>query len=82
MPKQETRFIYLRFGKDAKQRETEKAVLFVVNNEQIWLPKSQIAHLSDEGDTIAVTLPEWLVEKNPILKEQLDPEWVEAGCPD
>ena len=74
--------IYLQFGKDAFQKETEKARLLVVDNEQIWLPKSQIIFFEEKDGLVNVTLPEWLVKKNPVLQEHLDPEWVAAGCPD
>lgn len=73
--------VYLRFGKDAMQHETEKARLFVVDNAQIWIPKSQTTYFAVEGDTIAITLPDWLVKKNE-LEEHLDPQWIAAGCPD
>lgn len=76
---------YLRFGKDALKMETEKARLFNVEiggeMQNIWLPKSQTIFYSEEGDTIAVTVPEWLVKKNN-LSEWADEEWIAAGCPE
>lgn len=80
--------VYLRFGKDAFKYETKPnepkagAYLFEDGEEKIWLPKSQVIHFRDDGETLAVTLPDWLVKKNPILQEYLDPEWIDAGCPD
>lgn len=74
--------IYLSFGSDVMQKETEKARLFVVDNEQIWIPKSQTLHYEEVDGRIDVTLPEWLVKKNPVLQEHLDPSWIAAGCPD
>lgn len=77
--------IYLRFGIDAKKHETDKAVLFVVNNANVWLPKSQILNIVEEEyegtQTVAVTIPLWLAEKNH-LEDFCDPAWVSAGCPD
>ena len=57
---EETRFINVTYEEIV--RETEKAILFKINDEEVWLPKSQI-EVSEEGDNV-VEVPEWLAEKN------------------
>jgi hypothetical protein len=44
---------------DGVVAETEKAKLYSIGNEEIWLPKSQI---EDENEEL-VAIPKWLAEK-------------------
>jgi hypothetical protein len=43
---------------DGVIRETDKAKLFKIGDEEVWIPKSQI---EDEGDEV-VAIPTWLSE--------------------
>lgn len=48
------------------RRETDKAFLVQDGTKEIWIPKSQIELDQDGGvgDTVVVTMPEWLaIEK-------------------
>jgi len=44
---------------DGLLRESEKAKLFSIDNEEIWIPKSQLV---DEGDEV-IAIPRWLAEE-------------------
>lgn len=41
-----------------------KAILFIINGEEIWLPRSKIVINSN-----TVTMPEWLAIRNNIIDE-------------
>lgn len=71
---------YLRFDANQSIRETPKARLFIVEGEEIWIPKSQISHFAVEGDTVAVTVSDWIFKVKD-LERFVDPEWVALGCP-
>ena len=79
--------VYLKFGSDVLQHTTEKAFLFVIDNEQIWMPKSQVMNLDesgrlpDDGEHIIVKIPDWIAEKNDLM-DHIDEDWVAMGCPD
>ncbi len=55
----------------AFKRETDKAFLVVVDDdEEVWLPKSQISHPDDysEGDTdCTISITEWLAEEKGLV---------------
>ncbi len=82
--KEELPPVHLRFGKDALKHTTDKAWLFNVEigNEStnVWLPKSQVISFEHQGDTIAVVMKAWLVQKNK-LDMYVDETWIAAGCP-
>lgn len=40
------------------RRETDKAKLFVIDGQEVWIPKGQIV---DEGDDL-VGIPRWLAD--------------------
>ena len=44
-------------------RETEKAVLVDINDEEVWLPLSQVEEITrrPEGDTLLITA--WIAEQ-------------------
>jgi hypothetical protein len=44
-----------------KVHETKKAILYKINNEQKWIPKSQI--VNEDTDAEVVLVKEWFVEK-------------------
>lgn len=51
---------YVHIDFDSIRRETERAFLFIIDEEEVWLPKSQIADADDynEGDengTVSIT---------------------------
>jgi hypothetical protein len=54
-------------------RETDKAILVTDTgdpSDAVWLPKSQIEVQEEDperGDTITVTLPEWLAEDKGLI---------------
>lgn len=73
-------YVVLRFGKDAQKKGTEKCHLFEVGKKPIWLPKSQVKTVEDDGDSVIVIVAEWIVEKND-LADHLCPAWIEAGMP-
>lgn len=46
-------------------RETELALLVVVNGEETWIPKSQIkdeSEVNEPGDSGTLVIPEWLAD--------------------
>ena len=45
---------------DKKKAETDKAILYVMGNREVWLPRSQIT--LDDGELVHVKA--WLAEKN------------------
>ena len=49
---------------DSVEHETHAAYLFLINGEEIWLPKSQIDFNEYLG---GVFVPEWLVNEKEIL---------------
>ena len=53
-------------------RSTDAAILVEdPDGDEVWLPKSQIEWpeeaLAERGDTITVTMPEWLAEKKGLI---------------
>lgn len=42
-------------------RETEKAFCVVVNDQNVWLPKSQISDFKVENDIASFWCPMWLI---------------------
>ena len=49
--------------------ETDRAVLVNVEDEEIWLPKSQVDDLGDNnerGDELTLSIPEWLADQHGI----------------
>ena len=57
---------YLEFECMHVEKETEKALQVVINNQTLWVPKSQIAEdseVSSEGQSGVIKLSEWILEK-------------------
>lgn len=54
-------YITIEFTRVVNQ--TDKAVLFLINNNNVWLPKSQIVNLTEN----TVEIPLWLAEENNLL---------------
>lgn len=52
---------------DEIKAETEAAIFIVVDDEKIWLPKSQIAHLDHGAGELWIPL--WLAEKKSLEYE-------------
>lgn len=51
-----------------KVRETEKAILIrTKDDEEHWIPKSQIKNSVTIGETVEMVIPEWLAEEKGIL---------------
>jgi hypothetical protein len=46
---------------DSIEMETDKAILFLIDDEEVWLPKSTI---EIDEKTKTITLPEWLAKKS------------------
>jgi len=44
---------------DLLEHETEKAYLIIVDNEEFWLPKSQVEDINEDS----VWIPCWLAEE-------------------
>lgn len=44
-------------------QETEDAILLVVDGDEYWLPKSQIAYDGERGDVVVVSIPDWLASE-------------------
>lgn len=52
-------------------QETEDAILLTCNDDEVWLPKSQIEYAGERGDIdIEVTLPDWLAEDKGLVDGQ------------
>lgn len=53
-------------------RQTEKAGLFEIEDEEIWLPWSQVEDSgpAKNGDTGPLYVPRWLAEKNHLHYEE------------
>jgi hypothetical protein len=49
--------------------ETDSAILVECDGEEVWLPLSQIEWDGDaeRGDTITVSMPEWLAEDKGLI---------------
>lgn len=47
---------------------TDKALLCVVDGEEVWIPRSQIVEgdLEDKGDSGEIEIPEWLATEKGI----------------
>ncbi len=51
-------------------RETSKAVLFVKHDdEEVWIPKSQIDSEEEEDKTWVVTVAEWFAKKEGFIDD-------------
>ena len=48
-----------------KIRESDEAILFLIDEEDHWLPKSQLKDIEtgDNGDPKRVLIPQWLAER-------------------
>lgn len=57
--------IYVNY--DEIEHQTDEAILFVINSEQIWLPKSQIKD-HDENSKVVI-IPKWIADKNDLSSD-------------
>jgi hypothetical protein len=51
-------------------RETEKALLCVINGEEVWIAKSQVhddSEIEGEGDEGTLAIPTWLAEEKGLV---------------
>lgn len=53
------RFEEIEVAYDEIKHETDKAYLFVIAEENFWIPKSQVKHLQDN----LFVVPRWLAEE-------------------
>ena len=63
---------------DVVEKETEKAFLFIVGGEKIWMPKGQIrtGQLFSEGDKdVVVGITQWIAEQKGLAGDA--PEFVD-----
>ena len=54
-------------------RESEKALLCNIENEEVWIPKSMLLDGSDvgeDGDTGTLVIPRWLAVEKEIIEEE------------
>lgn len=49
------------------KQETESAYLVEGDRGSAWIPKSQIANISRNGDEATVEIPEWLAIRNGLI---------------
>ena len=71
---------YLEFECMHVEKETEKALQVVINNQTLWVPKSQIAEdseVSSEGQSGVIKLSEWIAGE----KGLLEPGTMETPAP-
>tara|TARA_A100001391_G_C5053272_1_gene274032 strand:- start:453 stop:719 length:267 start_codon:yes stop_codon:yes gene_type:complete len=62
---------YLEFECMHVEKETEKALQVVINNQTLWVPKSQIAEdseVSSEGQSGVIKLSEWIAGEKGLLE--------------
>lgn len=57
----------VEIGFDLLARQTPKALLIVVDGDEVWLPKSQVADIKDDPDGGAVWIPRWLAAEKDLL---------------
>ncbi|WP_165078855.1 MULTISPECIES: hypothetical protein [unclassified Desulfovibrio] len=44
-------------------QETEDAILLIIDDDEYWLPKSQISYDGERGDVVTVSVPDWLAKE-------------------
>lgn len=72
---------FLQFPADCFVRSTEKAKCFRFDDQDVWIPVSQILYEHTQDGVTQMTLPEWLViEKG--LESYMDEQWDDYGRPD
>lgn len=55
---------------DVVVRSTDKAFLVVIENEEIWLPKSQVdLSFNDDAQSGSVVMPMWLARSKELTDE-------------
>ena len=62
---------YLEFECMHVEKETEKALQVVINNQTLWVPKSQIAEdseVSSEGQSGVIKISEWIAGEKGLLE--------------
>jgi hypothetical protein len=63
MADQSERFESVEIYYDEVKRETDKAKLFEIDNEEYWIPESQIRKLENN----LFTIPRWLAEEKGLV---------------
>ncbi len=53
---------YVEIEVDAVMRETAKAILFAIDDERVWIPKSVIDEEQSDFDS-SIFVAEWFAEK-------------------
>jgi hypothetical protein len=54
---------FIKIDVDSVETETARAVLFIIDEEKVWIPKSQI----DEWSSTWVTVKTWFAEKEGLV---------------
>jgi len=49
--------------KTGKPVESEKAICFLINGEESWMPKSQIKSMDEVGDGIDIEITDWIAQQ-------------------
>lgn len=57
------RFEPVKVNHEGVAHETDKAKLFKIGEEKIWVPKSQISEEEGDEDGGAFWIPKWLAEE-------------------
>ena len=52
---------------DEVRHDTDFAVLFIMDGEEQWIPKSLIENISDEDGPGEVTIPEWFARQEGLI---------------
>ena len=61
---------YVHLDVDTIKRETDRAFLVVIGDEEVWLPKSLVSDADDyeEGDEdVCLSVPEWFASKEGLV---------------
>lgn len=48
-------------------RESDRAILVSDGDVEEWLPKSQLEYEGEVGQTVVVTMPEWLAQEKGLI---------------
>jgi hypothetical protein len=68
------RYDQVEVSVDQLIRQTEKAALCLIGDQEVWLPWSQIDESSDikkDGDAGSAYIPRWLAEEKDLEYEEL-----------
>lgn len=65
--KEKWRKMYFEIG-DVKA-ETSKAILVVIGNKDLWLPKS-LSHIEKKNTKFCIVMPKWLAEEKGLIQRR------------